>query len=137
MAASANVEVIAALYRAFAARDFPTVLSLISPEITLRQTELLPWGGRFEGIEGYRRFAELLLGHVDSVVTPEEYVDAGDRVVAIARTRGHVRASGQPFDLRAVHVWGVRDGKAVSFEPYIDTPGMLAALSTDAARDAE
>jgi ketosteroid isomerase-like protein len=132
MPASAHVEVIAALYRAFAARDFAAVMSLISPEITLLQTELLPWGGRFEGIDGYRHFAELLLGHVDSVVTPEEYVDAGDHVVAIARTRGHVRANGQPFDLRAVHVWGVRDGKVVSFEPHIDTPGMLAALSVGA-----
>lgn len=128
MPASANVEVIDALYRAFAARDFSAVAELISPEITLRQTELLPWGGQFEGLDGYRRFAELLLGHVDSIVTPEEYVDAGDRVVAIARTRGHVRANGQLFDLRAVHVWEVRDGRAVRFEPYIDTPGMVEAL---------
>lgn len=129
MSASTNVEVVAALYRAFASRDYAALGTLISPEITVRQTDLLPWGGTFEGTAGLQRFTELLLQYVDSLVTPEEYVEAGDRVVAIARTRGHVRQNGQPFDLRAVHVWGVRDGKAVSFEPYIDTPAMLDALS--------
>jgi len=126
---SSNIDVVKALYRGFAARDIPAITALVSPEITLRQTELVPWGGTFEGLAGFRRFTELLLQHVDSLVTPEEYVDAGDRVVAIARTRGLVRENGAPFDLRAVHVWGVREGKAVSFEAYIDTPGMLAALS--------
>jgi len=126
---SNNVEVVAALYRAFASRDFAALPRLISPAITVRQTELLPWGGTFEGFAGFQRFTELLLGNVDSLVTPEEYVDAGDRVVAIARTLGHVRKNGAPFDLRAVHVWELRDGKAIRFEAYIDTPAMLDALA--------
>jgi ketosteroid isomerase-like protein len=126
---SSNVDVVTALYRAFAARDLGAIAELIGPEVTVRQTELLPWGGFFEGLVGFRRFTELLLQNVDSLVTPEEYVDAGDRVVAIARTRGHVRQNNAPFDIRAVHVWGIRDGKAISFEAYIDTPAMLEALA--------
>jgi hypothetical protein len=126
---ASNVELVTALYRAFAARDLEAVSGLIGPEITVRQTELLPWGGSYAGIAGFRRFTELLFGNVDSLVTPEEYVDAGDRVVAIARTRGHVRRNGAPFDLRAVHVWGLREGKVVSFDAFIDTPAMLEALA--------
>lgn len=34
----------------------------------------------------------------------------------------------KPFDLTAVHVWTFRNGKAVRFEIYIDTPQVLAAL---------
>lgn len=126
---SSNVDVVTALYRAFAARDLAAISEFISSEVTVRQTELLPWGGYFEGLAGFRRFTELLLQNVDSVVTPEEYVDAGERVVAIAHTRGHVRQNNAPFDIRAVHVWGVRDGKVISLESYIDTPTMLAVLA--------
>jgi len=32
------------------------------------------------------------------------------------------------FDIRAVHVWRIRDGKALAIQFSIDTPAMLAAL---------
>lgn len=49
--------------------------------------------------------------------------------MVIARTRGTARATGAPFDLRAVHVWKVVDGMISRFEAYIDTPAMLSALT--------
>lgn len=121
-------EVVAALYAAFARRDLPAVLALADPDIVVAQTELLPWGGTYRGHDGLKAFTAALLGKVDSQVEVVEFVEAGDRVVAIGRTRGTVRGTGAPFDVRVAHVWMLRDGKAVRFEAYIDTPAMLRAL---------
>lgn len=73
-------------------------------------------------------FASKLLENLDSQVEMEELVEAGDRVVAIGHTRGRVRANQREFDVRAIHVWTLRDGKVIRFEAYIDTPKMLEAL---------
>jgi ketosteroid isomerase-like protein len=73
-------------------------------------------------------FAGKLLENLDSQVEMEEFVEAGERVVAIGHTRGRVRANQKEFDVRAVHVWMLKDGKVLRFEAYIDTPKMLEAL---------
>ena len=75
-----------------------------------------------------RSFLEDLTSAIESQVEPEEFVEAGDRVVAVGRTRGRVRVTGEEFDVRAVHVWALRGGKVVRFEAYIDTPKMREAL---------
>lgn len=58
----------------------------------------------------------------------EEFIDAGDKVIVIGRTRGRVRATGVQFNIRAVHVWRVKDGRGIRFEANVDTPKMLEAL---------
>ncbi|HKP13599.1 MAG TPA: nuclear transport factor 2 family protein [Blastocatellia bacterium] len=123
-----NRDVVAELYDAFARRDIAAIVARVDPAITVVQTPDLPWGGAFEGVAGLQRFFGLLTASVDSRVEVEEYVEASDRVVAVGWTRGQVRANGAPFDIRVVHVWTIRDGRALRFEPYIDTPGMLRAL---------
>ena len=126
--AETNSQIISNLYAAFARRDMQALLQWIDPQIEITQTTELPWGGTFQGQPGLMSFAGKLLQSVDSQVEPQELVEAGDRVVAIGRTRGHVRANNKEFDVRAVHVWTLKDGKVLRFEAYIDTPKMLEAL---------
>ena len=123
-----NRDVVAALYAAFARRDVAAVAALSGPELAITQTDLLPWGGTCHGLAGLNEFTAKLLGHVDSQVLVEESVEVGERVAAIGRTKGMVRGTGAPFDIRVVHVWTIRDGKAIRFEPNIGTPGMPNAL---------
>lgn len=121
-------ELVRNVYDAYARRDVTAALSHFSPDVEYVQTDLLPWGGRYCGIEGAQASLGKLLAHVDSRVEVEETIAAGDHVVVIARTRGTARTSGASFDLRAVHVWTVVDGTIRRFEAYIDTPAMLSAL---------
>jgi ketosteroid isomerase-like protein len=123
-----NLEVVRKAYEAFGQGDLPTVFDLLDPEVVFYQSELLPWGGRREGHEGMRSFLEDLTSATESQVKPDEFVEAGDHVVAVGRTRGRVRATGEEFDVRAVHVWTLKEGKVVRFEAYIDTPKMRDAL---------
>jgi uncharacterized protein len=127
--AEGNVQIISSLYEAFSRRDMQALLPLLDPQIEVRQTTLLPWGGAHQGYQGIMSFATKLLEHLDSQVEPEEFVEAGDTVVAIGHTRGRVRANDREFDVRIVHVWTLKDGKVLRFEAYIDTPKMLQALN--------
>jgi len=126
-----KTELLDRTYRAMAEGDIETVLALIDPSITIRQTEQLPWGGRYEGIEGFAEFLGKLRGTITSKVEVEHIFEAGNHVVEIGRTRGTVNATGAEFDVAEVHIWELRDGKAVSFHAYIDSPAMLAALEAD------
>ncbi len=124
-----NVEIIKSIYAAFEHRDQAAILKLISPDVRIEQSTALPWGGSYAGHAGLRDFFTKLLTHLDSHLTLERYLDAGDHVVAIGWTSGTVRATGKPFHVPIAHVWQVRDGKAVSFRPYIDNPTMLASMA--------
>ncbi len=123
-----NVQLVRAVYDAFARRDVHTLFAIFAPDVELRQTGLLPWGGVYTGTEEARRFFALLTGHLDSRVEVERWVPAGDRVAVVGRTRGHVRANARPFDAAFVHVWTVRDGKVAAVEYHVDTPAILLAL---------
>ena len=127
-----SVEIIAELYAALARRDLPTIMELFDPEISVSQTGLLPWGGEYHGFEGVQQFFGELFRHIDSQLAVEEFIDAGDKVIVIGWSRGHVRATGATFNIRAVHVWTVKGEKGVRFEPNIDTPKMLEALGRGA-----
>jgi uncharacterized protein len=125
----ANINLVKSLYDAFGRRDQAAILALIDPAIEIRQSDQLPWGGSYQGPQGLLAFFEKLLNKVESKLAVEQYLDAGNDVLMIGRTQGETRANGTPFDVRAIHVWTVRDGKIVGFHPYIDTPAMLKVLA--------
>ena len=129
-----NLKLIARLYEAMDARDMASIAQMIDPEVSIYQTDLLPWGGRYHGLAGLAEFYGKLTGTIDSAVEIGELISAGDRVVQIGRTRGRVKASGAEFDVREVHVWELRDGKVLRFEAHIDTPAMLEALQARRAQ---
>jgi uncharacterized protein len=126
--AQSNIEAIQALYRAFLKRELMTILSLVDPGIEIRQSELLPWGGTYKGLGGLKDFFSKLLENLDSKVDFAQWIDSGDSVVAIGHSHGTVNANGNAFDAPLVHVWHLRDGKAILLESYVDTPTMLKAL---------
>ncbi|MBF5046412.1 nuclear transport factor 2 family protein [Aggregicoccus sp. 17bor-14] len=125
----ANLQLIQEAYAAYARGDVAAVFSLLHPDVEIHQTPLLPWGGDHRGHAGARTFFQRLGEHTQAVPQPEQYLAAGDDVVAVGRLRGRARASGRPIDLAIVHVWTVREGRIVRFTAYIDTPAMLQALA--------
>ncbi|MGH9050651.1 MAG: nuclear transport factor 2 family protein, partial [Acidimicrobiia bacterium] len=108
-----KTELLARTYRALTERDVETVVAMVDPSITIWQTEELPWGGRYEGLDGFAEFFGKLSGTITSAVEVEDIFEAGDHVVETGFTRGTVNSTGVAFDVREVHVWELRDGKAV------------------------
>jgi hypothetical protein len=61
-----------------------------------------------------------------------EFIDAGDRVVALVYQRGRIRGSADPIEQQIGYVWTVRNGKGVRGQVYFSWEEPLA----DGARSA-
>lgn len=60
---------------------------------------------------------------------PEELLDAGDSVVGLGNYTGTYKATGREVRAQFAHVWGLREGKVVSFQQYTDTKQFAAAVA--------
>lgn len=129
MAELSDVDVVAAIYEAMGAKDLERLVQLIDPSIVLDQDPALPWGGHYEGHDGFGQFALTLTGTIDSAVTTVAMFEADGEVFQMGYTRGTVVATGASFDVPEVHRWRIEDGKAVKADFAIDTKLMLEALS--------
>ncbi|MBA3043109.1 MAG: nuclear transport factor 2 family protein [Alphaproteobacteria bacterium] len=125
------LDVVRAVYRAYAARDLAAIQALYHPDCEIYQSALLPWGGELRGRAGLQQFFIRLTSTIDTEIVDEQLFEAGDRVVSIGRTRGKALATGRQFELPAVHVYTVREGTICRYEAYVDTPAMLSACTPD------
>jgi ketosteroid isomerase-like protein len=132
---SENVELIRAIYEAFAAGDVPGVLARFAPDIVWNEAENFPYADRSPYVGGDAIVSGVfarLGGEWDGFAAmPEEYLDAGDTVIVLGRYGGRFKATGKALDAQLAHVWRVRDGKAAAFQQYTDT--LQAARVTGAA----
>ena len=125
------VRVVREIYEAMAAKDFGAIFERLAPTFVVRQDERLPWGGRYEGHDGFATFGLTIGGTIESAVTIDAIFEADGWVVETGRTRGTVKASGAAFDIPEVHRWRIEDGLAVEAHFAIDTPAMLRVLRGD------
>jgi len=119
-------------YAAFERNDIDAVLADLSPSIVWEQAQGLPHGGTYHGIDEVRRniFDPLDRDWWEGFTArPEEFIDAGDDVVVLGRYRGTAKQSRRPLDVPFVHVWSIRDGRALRFRQFLDTAGWNSALA--------
>ena len=120
-----NVDLVRAIYDAFAAGDVAGVVALMSPDIVWNEAENFPYadGNPYCGPDAILAgvFARLGSEWEGFAALPEEFLDAGDTVVVLGRYRGTCKATGLAMDAQLAHVWRVAGGKAVRFQQYTDT----------------
>ena len=127
--AQQNLETVRGVYNAYETRDVDGLLGFLDDEFEVSQSELLPWGGRYKGRDGMMEYIKGISTYVESGVVVEEMFEAGDHVIVIGRSRGKIKSSGRPYDVRLVDMCRVRDGKLLSLDIYTDTPAFLQALA--------
>ncbi len=131
-----NVQVIRAIYEAFAEGDVPTVLEQLDQSIEWNEAEYFiyadhsPYVGPQAVLEGV--FARLGSEWEGFTVTPEEFLDAGDRVVSLGTYSGMYKATGREVRAQFAHVWVVREGRVHSFQQYTDTKQFADAVAIQA-----
>jgi ketosteroid isomerase-like protein len=126
-----SVDIVKRSYDAFAVGDMDGVLGDMAPDIEWHQAQGLPHGGYYRGLDEVKRniFDPLDEQWWDEFsAVPDEFLDAGEHVVAIGRYRGVAKHTGKVLDVPFVHIWTLRDGKAVRFRQFLDTAGWVAAL---------
>jgi ketosteroid isomerase-like protein len=125
-----EVAVVRTYYESLQQRDFDTLFSLLDSDCVITQDPSVPWGGRYEGPDGFVQFGATLQGCIDSQVEIGAVFAADGEVYQYGRTRGTVRGSGTPFDIPEVHRFTIRDGKIVAAHFAIDVDAMQVALGT-------
>jgi uncharacterized protein len=111
-----NVEVVRRAFEAYERGDVEAMLEELDQDVQWKQIEEpAPVYGRDGVREAIQRWDETwdnLRAEVD------EYIDAGDCVIALIRFRGLGRASGVPVEMASYHLFTVRNGKVARMSEY-------------------
>jgi ketosteroid isomerase-like protein len=121
-------DVIGGVYEAFGRGDIPAILAMIDEHIDWHAPENLPHGGHFQGRDAVGRFFQGI-GETweDLQLELEDIVSGGERVIALARVHGRLRATGEEAGYSSAHAWTAQDGTPVRFAEYVDAPLTLPA----------
>jgi uncharacterized protein len=128
-----NVQVVRGIYEALAEGDVPAVLEQMDQSIEWNEAEnfvyadLNPYVGPQAILDGL--FTRLGSEWEGFTVAPEEFLDAGDRVVVLGTYSGRYKATGRDVRAQFAHIWGVREGRVESFQQYTDTKQFADAVA--------
>jgi uncharacterized protein len=127
-----NVEVVRAMYDAFARGDRAALISHLDPSIRVHDRPLHPEASVYEGPEGFLRFAETDWDSFDEVVyEPQEFVEREPYVIVPIKQRGTGKGSSLAVEESIVNVWKLRAGKCVELRNYSTLGEALAAISIE------
>jgi ketosteroid isomerase-like protein len=124
-----NVEVVRAIYEAFAAGDLGAILGAADPAIRCYDRPDRPGAGVYTGHDGLLAFRESDREVFENVrYEPSDFIDAGDHVVVRIRQAGRGKASSVPVEEVIANVWRLRDGKCVEVRVYSTEQEALDAV---------
>jgi ketosteroid isomerase-like protein len=119
-----NKEIVESVYASFATGDVPAVLGAMHPEIRWNEAEGFPlYDGTFVGPQAVLEGVFMRLGEIGDnfAAVPTQIIAEGDTVVALGNYSWNHKASGQPAEVKMVHVWKVADGRLTEFQQHTDT----------------
>jgi ketosteroid isomerase-like protein len=132
--AQQNVEVVRAMYEAFARRDLATLVSHLDPAMNVYDRPVHPEASVYEGREGFLRFAQTDWAAFDDVTyEPQEFVAHGPYVVVPIKQRGRGKGSSLGVEESIVNVWKLRAGKCVELRNYSTIAEALEAVAASAS----
>lgn len=117
-------------YNCFKTGDIPTLLATFDENIEWTEAEGFPHGGTYKGANAIVEnvFMTLATEWEGFTVAPDEFLDAGDSIVALGHYSGKYKETGKSMRVPFAHVWTLRDGKIVKFVQYTDTLKVSEAL---------
>jgi uncharacterized protein len=130
--AEEDVQALRRIYAAFSRWDIDELSHDVTHDFELNLPESLPYGGTRHGYDGVQAFASVHQDHVEGQwADPDEFLDAGDRIVVLGRNRGRATRTGRAFEMPFAHVWTLTDGVASPCQVYTDSAPLVAALSDE------
>jgi ketosteroid isomerase-like protein len=130
--ATENVELARRGYEAFKRGDVEAVLEFIDPQIEVHDSPELPDRRVWHGYEGFVGNLSNMFDIVQGFeLEPDEFIDAGEKLLVAVRVRGHGRSSGIAMEDHLLHVWTIRDRKGTRLEVYRDREQAREAAGLD------
>ncbi len=123
----ANVEIVRAIYDDWLRGK--TAIDRFDPEIAMVESRTIPGAPSAYGIDAVRRYMESFPKYWREIrFEPQEYIDAGEQVVVMARLVGRGKSSGAEVKRTWAYVWTLRAKKALRMEAYADRAEALEAV---------
>lgn len=128
-----NEKLARAFYEATVPGHREALRGIQAPHVVYDLPEGMPVGcGHFEGLNDVlERFLASFYGAFDVRFFAEEFIAAGESVVAIGRIQGKTRKAGVPVDVPFAHVWTVREGYLQQMRAFTDTALLARALAKE------
>jgi ketosteroid isomerase-like protein len=112
-----NVELVQGVLAGFIATGSPS-WDLLHAKVEVHDHDVMD-AGEYRGHAGFGRWLENWdAAWSDFSMEPEEFLDAGERVVSVFRMTATGRGSGVEVERQDAIVWSVRDGKVVRLDYY-------------------
>lgn len=128
-----NVGVIQSLYDAFAKGDVPGVLAGLDEQVVWNEAENFPYADGNPYI-GHDAVVNGVFARIGAEWEYWNLVDmslsemGSDHVFATGRYSAKHKRTGRSINAQFVHVWTLKDGKAMQFQQYADTKQVAAAV---------
>jgi ketosteroid isomerase-like protein len=125
-----NVEIVRRATAAYDRGAFEEAAGWMDPAIEWDMSRVpVPEPEVYRGLDGLAAFTEVWQESWAALdLDPEEFIDAGDRVVSVVRQAGRGRVSGVEVEQRFAQVWTLRDGRIVRMDMYPDRGAALKAV---------
>src|SRR5262245_17781849 len=126
-----NEKRVRAFYEATVPGHREALRGLQLPRVVYDLPEGMPIGcGHFDGLQDVLdRFLTSFYQALDVRFVAEEFISAGDEVVALGRIEGKIREAAVPVDVPFAHVWTVREGYLQRLRAFTDTAVLARALT--------
>ena len=121
-----NLSVIEGAYNSFANGDIESVLAALDAKVVWNEAE----GNKYADGNPYVGPDAVLKGVFERIGADYEHFKLADiqlhemsnnQVLATLRYQAKLKKNGAIIDAQAAHFWTLKDGKAVSFQQYVDT----------------
>ncbi len=115
------------------AMDVVDMYSWLAPDITIFESENLPWGGQYRGLKGVGEYLANVTRNIISEIKLDEIYSCGQKVIAIGRSNGKVKATGRPFNIRVTQLFTFNENDKISKVEFLaDLPAFMAVLDQSA-----
>ena len=128
MSHSPNVSVVRRLYQA---RGNPEVIKeVLASDVRWEVVDGFPYSGVYEGLDAVLHdfFGRLFTDLDEFVADASEFLESGDRVIALGHYSGHAAQTDKRFTARFAHVWTLKNGLIVRLQQCADTVQIARAL---------
>jgi ketosteroid isomerase-like protein len=110
------------------------IAHLLDPEFEVQTAAELPEAGTYRGREQLERLLEMLGEPFEEICLDPGAVSevSEDLLIVPLHITGRARLSNAPLDIDVIHVWSMRDGKALRLRVFTQPEQVMKAVMRDA-----
>ncbi len=130
--AQAAIAELRVAYAAFNRGDIDTAVRFLDSKIEWTEPAEFPGGGTYHGVDGARQYLTRSRASVAQVIsTPEQFIQAGDRIVVFVHARVLPRESNTWQDITLADVYTVQSGRATKMRAFANREEALRWVGID------